>query len=371
MTASNEHVPDPVVPYNALPPMPGADVLETAVTLRASIRARDAIAQLTRVAARIPNPAIVINAIPILEARDSSLIENIITTSDLLFQHQGVLADDADPATKEALRYRTALLAGVTSLRARPLSSRTAIDIVQTMLGSDIGVRKTTGTALRNAVTGETIYTPPEGETVLRDMLAAWERSVHDESIDPLIRMAASHYQFEAIHPFIDGNGRTGRILNTLLLVEAGFIETPILYLSRFILSRRDEYYALLAGVTYDAAWEPWIEFMLEGLRETAVWTTELIQRIDTLMGEVYDKVTNSPGQAIPYDALEVIFTYPYARISTIVDLGIAQRQTASRYLKHLADLGVIEQVAAGREKLYVNRRLLEVLGGAVTWAPV
>ena len=370
MAASNEHVPDPAAPHNALPPMPGADVLETAATLRASIRARDAIAQLTRVAARIPNPAIVINAIPILEARDSSRIENIITKSDSLFRHQA-LAEDADPATKEALRYRTALLAGVRSLHERPLSSRTAIDIVQTLLGTDVGTRKTPGTTLRNAVTGETIYTPPEGETVLRDMLAEWERSVHDESVDPLIRMAASHYQFEAIHPFIDGNGRTGRILNTLLLVEAGFVDTPILYLSRFIVSRRDEYYALLAGVTYDAAWEPWIEFMLEGLRETAAWTSDMIARIDTLMGEVHDKVMNSSGQAIPYDALEVIFTYPYARISTIVDLGIAQRQTASRYLKHLAALGVIEQVATGREKLYVNRRLLEVLGGASTWTPL
>lgn len=370
MDVQNEHMPDPAVPYNALPPMPGPDVLETAGTLRASIRARDALTQLTRVAARIPNPAIVINAIPILEARDSSRIENIITTSDSLFQHQS-LAEDADPATKEALRYRTALLAGVRSLQERPLSSRTAIDIVETLLGTNVGIRKTTGTALRNAVTGETIYTPPEGEAVLRDLLADWERSVHDSSVDPLVRMAACHYQFEAIHPFIDGNGRTGRILNTLMLVELGFVDTPILYLSRFILDRRDEYYALLAGVTYDQAWQPWIEFMLDGLHETAAWTTELIARIERLMAEVNAMVSHSSGQSIPADALEVIFTYPYARIATIVDLGIAQRQTASRYLTHLAALGIVEQIVAGREKLYVNRRLLDVLGGATTWAPL
>lgn len=370
MAASNEHVVDPLRPYNALPPIPGPEVLETAGTLRASIRARDAITQLTRVAARIPNPAIVINAIPILEARDSSLIENIVTTSDSLFQHQS-LAEDADPSTKEALRYRSALLTGVTSLQSHPLSTRTAIDVVTTMLGSEVGVRRTPGTALKNSITGETIYTPPEGADLLRDKLADWERSVHDESIDPLIRMAACHYQFEAIHPFIDGNGRTGRILNTLMLVEAGFIDTPVLYLSRFILRRRDEYYSLLAGVTFDGAWEPWIDFMLEGLRETAIWTTELIGQIDALMGEVYDKVMRSTGQTIPYGALEVIFTYPYARISTIVDLGIAKRQTASRYLQHLSSLGVVEQVASGREKLYVNRRLLEVLSGATSWQPL
>ncbi len=370
MTASNEHVTDPSVPFNDLPPMPGADVLETARTLRASIRARDAIAQLVRAAERIPNPGIVINAIPILEARDSSHIENIVTTSDSLFQYQS-LPEDADPSTKEALRYRSALLTGVTSIATRPLSTRTAVDIVTTLLGTNVGVRKTTGTALRNSRTGAVIYTPPEGETVIRDHLAAWERSVHDETIEPLIRMAACHYQFEAIHPFIDGNGRTGRILNTLMLVEAGFMDTPILYLSRYILSHSADYYSLLAGVTFRGDWEPWIEFMLEGLRETAGWTAELIGRIDALMGEVYATVDAADGPPIPHEALEVIFTYPYARISTIVDRGIARRQTASRYLQRLAALGVVEQVTAGREKLYVNRRLLEVLEGATTWQPL
>lgn len=370
MADGNRHEVHPERPYNELPPIPGAEILETARTLRASIRARDAIVHLVRMAARIPNPAIVINAIPILEARDSSRIENIVTTSDSLFQHQ-TLAHDADPSTKEALRYRTALLAGVKSLHSHPLSSRTAIDIVETLLGTNVGVRRTTGTALKNASTGETIYTPPEGEHLLRDKLAEWEQAVHDDSVDPLIRMAACHYHFEAIHPFIDGNGRTGRILNTLMLVESGFIDAPILYLSRFILSHRERYYALLSDVTYRTAWEPWIEFMLEGLRETAEWTSELIGRIDELMSQVYAKVTASDGQPIPYDALEVIFTYPYARIATIVDRGIAKRQTASRYLQHLAALGIVEQVVAGREKLYVNRRLLDVLAGATTWQPV
>jgi len=370
MTGSNEHIVAPAVPHNALLPMPGREVLETPATLRASIRARDAITQLTRATARIPNPAIVINAIPILEARDSSRIENIVTTSDALFQHQA-LADDADPSTKEALRYRTALLAGVRSLDQRPLCTRTAVDIAETLLGSDVGVRKTTGTALKSTVTGEIVYTPPEGESLIRTKLAEWERSVHDASVDPLIRMAASHYQFEAIHPFVDGNGRTGRILNTLMLVEAGFLDMPIFYLSRFILTNRDRYYSLLSQVTYDGAWETWIEFMLEGLRETAEWTTALVGRIDDLMTEVHAKVKRSPGQVVPFEAFEVIFTYPYTRISTLVEHGIAQRQTASRYLKHLAELGVINQVASGREKLYVNRRLLDVLGGATTWTPV
>lgn len=155
------------------------------------------------------------------------------------------------------------------------------------------------------------------------------------------------------------------------MLVEAGFIDTAILHLSRFILRRRDEYSSLLSRVTFEGAWEPWIGFMLEGLRETATWTTELIGRIDALMGEVYARVMSSTGQPIPYEALEVIFTYPYARISTVVDLGIAKRQTASRYLKHLASLDVVEQVNAGREKLYVNRRLLEVLAGSTTWRPL
>lgn len=370
MPAIDRHDFDPERPYNELPGVPGPDVLETTDSLRASIRARDALARLDQAAAAIPNPAIVINAIPILEARDSSRIENIVTTSDALFQYQAA-AHDADPATKEALRYRTALLAGARSLAEHPLNARTAVDIVETMLGTDVGVRRTSGTALRNAVTGATIYTPPEGETLIRDKLADWERFVHDDRVDPLVRMAAAHYQFEAIHPFIDGNGRTGRIINTLLLVEYGLIRTPIVHLSRSVLEHRDEYYQLLSAVTRDGAWAPWIEFMLRGVHETAAWTTELIHRIDELMAQVHSAVESSSGQVIPPEALEIIFTYPYARISTMVGRGIAQRQTASRYLARLTDLGIVEAEQHGLDKLWVNRRLLRVLSGSTTWDPV
>jgi Fic family protein len=358
-------MPDPAMPYNELPPVPGAELLETHDVLKASIAARDALARLGTAAARIPNPAIVINAIPLLEARDSSRIENIVTTADELFRHQDDDAASTDPAIKEALRYRTALLAGHRSLTSRPVTTRTAVEIVGTLLGGDINVRKIPGTVLRNAQTGAVVYTPPEGEDVLRDKLAEWERFIHDESVDGLVRMAAGHYQFEAIHPFHDGNGRTGRILNTLVLVEQGLLTEPLLYLSRYILERRDDYYRLLRGVTFDGAWSEWLVFMLNGVRETADWTASLVESIAALMARTDAQIRAELPRLHSHELLQVLFTYPYARIGNLVDVGIAKRQTASVYLQELARIGVVEQRAIGREKLYVNGRLLDLLRGA------
>jgi Fic family protein len=362
--------PDPGIPYDALPPLPTGELLETTAVLKASIAARDALARLRAATSRLPNPTIVINSIPLLEARDSSRIENIVTTSDQLFRHQGETAVD-DPAVKEALRYRTALMQGFQSLDQHPITTRTAVTIASTLLGTPTDIRRVPGTTLRNAATGETIYTPPQGEALLRDKLADWERFVHDDSIDSLVRMAASHYQFEAIHPFLDGNGRTGRILNTLMLVERGLLDQPLLYLSRYILERRDEYYRLLRDVTFAGAWQEWLEFMLAGVRETADWTAALVERVMALMALTDEHVRASLPRIHSQELVQLLFTYPYARIGNVVDAGIAKRQTASEYLQRLAGLGVLEQITAGREKLYLNRRLLDVLGGREDWDPL
>jgi Fic family protein len=224
-------------PWNDLPRLPPRVELEPKAVLKQCVTARAALAELKQAAELIPNPAMLVNTLPTLEARASSEIENIVTTADKLFQHARA-EGSADPATREALRYRAALLEGVRALGKRPLSTRIAEAICTQIKGAETTVRKVPGTALTRA-SGEAVYTPPEGEALLRELLANWERFLHaDDALDPLVRMAVAHYQFEAIHPFTDGNGRTGRVLNSLFLVEQGLLPLPILYLSRYIIGR-------------------------------------------------------------------------------------------------------------------------------------
>jgi Fic family protein len=352
----------PDQPYNDLPPIPLGDVLETRPVLRACVAARAALAELKQAAELIPNQAMLINTLPVLEARASSAVENIVTTMDRLFENLHAEAG-ADPDTKEALRYRRSLMEGFRELERRPLSTRTAELVCTTIKGVDMSVREVPGTKLTNAATGETIYTPPVGEDTLRRHLAAWERFMHDErQIDPLIRMAAGHYQFEAIHPFTDGNGRTGRVLNSLFLIEQGLLTMPILYLSRHIIAHRTEYYDRLIAVTRDEAWEPWLIYMLEAVRETATWTLGRIAAIRELSDETARRVRAELPKIYSRELVDTIFEQPYCRIENLVSAGIAKRQTASRYLQLLAELGVLEARKVGREMLYVHPALLAAL---------
>jgi Fic family protein len=269
---------DPTRPYNTLPPLPPKADIESRAILRACIDARATLAALKQAGGLIPNQAVLINTLPLMEAQARSEIENIVTTPDALFRHDQPSERAADPATKEALRYRTALRRGTELLKRRPLSTATAVEICSIIQGRDVEVRRIPGTALKNQATGEIIYTPPVGEALLREKLANWEKFVHDQvAIDPLIRMAAAHYQFEAIHPFTDGNGRTGRMLNELVIIEEGLLDLPVLYLSRYIIRDRADYYRLLLAVTREAAWEEWVLYVLRGVSETATWTTETI----------------------------------------------------------------------------------------------
>lgn len=350
-------------PFNQLPPLPTAEMLETRAVLKACIPARAALAALNQAAALMPNPAMLVNTLPMLEARDSSEIENIVTTADRLFQHAGGAEQLADPATKEALRYRSALYWGAASLRDRPLSTATAVEVCRQIKGVDLDVRRTPGTQLVNERSGEVVYTPPQGEAVLRGLLADWERFVHQATeVDPLIRMAAAHYQFEAIHPFVDGNGRTGRVLNLLFLLQAGLLDLPILYLSRAILRSKADYYRLLRGVTEDGAWEPWLLFMLQGVRETAQWTTAKILAIRALADHTAQHVRGRAPKLYSRELVDVVFEQPYCRIANLVERGIAQRQAASRYLHALTELGVLTPTAVGKEKLFVHPALLRLL---------
>jgi Fic family protein len=358
---------DPSRPYIDLPALPPSVELETRAVLKVCIAARAAVAELKAVGRLIPNQGVLINTIPLLEAQASSEIENIVTTTDQMFLFDGVSEGEADPATKEALRYRTALWEGFEALRARPLSTNTAVQICRAIKGVDMDVRRTPGTTLTNDRTREVIYTPPEGEALLREKLANWEQWMHgalpgSDEIDPLVRMAIAHYQFEAIHPFTDGNGRTGRIINLLYLVEQKLLDIPILYLSRHILRHRSEYYSGLQSVTATGAWEPWLLYMLHGVTETARWTMDKILAVRTLLEETTERMRREAGPIYSRELAELIFVRPYCRISHIVEAGLAKRQTASAYLKHLTDIGILREHKIGREKVFLNPAFIELL---------
>lgn len=351
-------------PYNDLPPLPPPRDVETRAVLKICVEARAALAEARMAGQLIPNPTILINLIPVLEAQASSEIENIVTTTDRLFRFAREAAD-ADPATKEALRYRTALRQGFESLSERPLTTRTAIDVCRTIKGVDMDIRAVPGTALRNDATGKVIYTPPEGADRLRDMLASWERFIHEaEHIDPLVRLALMHYQFEAIHPFTDGNGRTGRVLNLLFLVEQGLLDVPILYLSRYIIENKQDYYRLLLAVTVDGAWEDWILFMLRAVADTAAWTVAKIEAVRDLMAATAEAMKARAPKIYSRELVELMFMQPYCRIADLVEAGIAKRQSASVYLRALAEAGLLEKQKVGRENVFINRALLMTLTG-------
>jgi len=352
----------PSKPYNELPLLPPSVELETKAVLKSCINARAALAELKQAADLIPNQAMLINTLPLLEAKDSSEIENIVTTSDKLFkfaEHD----DQADSATKEALRYRKALYEGWKALSKRPLNTNSAETICSQIKGVQMSVRKVPGTNLTNTATGETIYTPPVGETLLRSLLGNWEKLLHEQpELDPLIRMAVMHYQFEAIHPFTDGNGRTGRVLNILYLVQEELLNLPILYLSRYVIANKADYYTKLLAVTKNESWEDWLLYMLEAVRSTAIWTTQKISNIRRLADHTAEHVRSKLPKIYSRELIDVIFAQPYCRIGNLVTADIAKRQTASEYLKKLVEIGVLKQHQLGREQLFLHPKLVKLV---------
>jgi Fic family protein len=357
---------DPAVAYNELPPLPPANPnLETPEVLKACINARVALAELKQAAELIPNASVLVNALPMLEARASSEIENIVTTTDNMFRYLEAAEGSADSATKEALRYRRALFEGAKMVRKGPITAEMAVKICGTIKNASIEVRANPGTSLRNNTTGEVVYRPPEGRPLLLDKLENWAEFLDAKSVlDPLVRLAVQHYQFEAIHPFADGNGRTGRVINVLYLVQQGLLDKPILYLSRYIIQNKAEYYRGLLEVTADDAWEPWILFMLRGIEDTCLWTTDKIRAIRELMAHTAEYVQRQLPKIYSWELVQLLFMQPYCRIAHVVERDIAKRQTASVYLKQLVDIGILNEVRAGRESLFVHPKYIELLSG-------
>lgn len=354
----------PDVPYQDLPQLPPSADIESKRILKAVVAARSSLAALNESCMLIPNPTVLINSIPILEAQASSEIENIVTTTDELFKYSSMDLDSVMPsATKETLRYRSALRLGFESLATRPLTKTTAIDICSHIQGKDMRIRDLSGTKIANPNTYDVIYTPPEGSELIKDKLSNWEKFIHEpDDVDPLVKMAVAHYQFEAIHPFFDGNGRTGRILNILILVEKGLLALPVLYLSRHIVRHKGDYYRLLNGVTRDGAWEEWILFMIAAVEETADWTRHRIRQIRELRASMADDVRERFPNIYSQELMDVLFEQPYSRIENVVERGLAQRQTASVWLRTLAEAGLLDEIKVGRSKLFVNKAFYDLL---------
>lgn len=355
---------DPSVPFNDLDPIPPKIDLETPQILKACIKANKELAQLKIAERLIPNQKVLISCIPILESQASSAIENIVTTTDELFEHAHDYSSPVSSATKETLRYKEALYKGYLSIKERPLSIETIRNICSTIRSIETNVRTLYGTALINDITGKHIYTPPDNKDKLKSLLFNWQEYIHEENddIDPLIKLAVQHYQFEAIHPFPDGNGRTGRIVNLLYLIQRELLDTPILYLSGYIIKNKSEYYRRLIQVTTKNAWQEWILYFLNGIFETSRWTINKIFAIRTLIKDTATLIKSQAPSIYNKEFIELLFIEPYVSINTVVKSEIIGRDTASKYLKKLCELKILEEKKRGRRKLFINKKFLDLL---------
>lgn len=354
------------IPYNDLPDLPPADFAESFEIYKHLAKASRYLGELNGLCTSLPDPQLLINTIVLQESKDSSAIENIVTTQDELYK-AATEESAASHAAKEVLSYREALYVGLAKMQAQRnlLHTNIMIEIVQTIKQNNVGIRNAPGTALKNAINGEVIYTPPCCEDILREKLAGLERFINDPEIsplDPLIKMALIHYQFEAIHPFFDGNGRTGRIVNALYLVHQELLSQPILYLSSYIAKYKTEYYQLLRGVTEKNNWHDWVMYMLTAIIETAQLTTRKIKSMLLLKEEIEKKMKHALGASFNYDLLQLMFTLPYLRIELLEKKGLAHRQTASTWLKKLTDADIVRPQKLGRTTYFVNYKLMELL---------
>lgn len=354
----------PNEPYQDLPKLPPAVDLETPQVLKAAINATRPLANLNGSCQLLPDPAMLIHIIPILEAQASSEIENIVTTNDELFRAaSGGENANTTPATKEALRYQGALYKGFNLMQDRPLTSNTAKEVCTYLLGYNVDVRSNDGTYIGNPKTRERIYTPPQGKAVIESHLRDWERFVHDfGDLDPLVALALAHYQFKVIHPFSDGNGRTGRIMNLLFLKEHSLLELPVLYLSGYIVRHKDAYYRLLRGVTERGEWTAWIIFILRAIEQTSLWTLDLIEKTRQLQNEFERQIAKISPRLPALELTRIMFSQPYMRIDNVTEKLKCSRPTASKWLGELTGIGLLQLEKVGRTNLYVNEQLLNLL---------
>src|SRR5690554_3740951 len=351
------------IPYNDLPLLPPKADIETKEILRKTISAGRALAQLNGTLLNLPNPTLFLDTIYLQEAKASSEVENIITTNDELYK--SLVADKKieNSATKEVLSYKEALWLGLERLKEKPfITTNLCVSIVQCIKQNTASIRVTPGTTLSNTK-GEVIYTPPSGEVVIREKLANLEKFINeDQTIDPLIKMALMHYQFEAIHPFADGNGRTGRILLLLYLKLSGLLDTPAIYLSEYIIKTKSEYYNSLRGVTENNDWENYILYMLDMIEETSMKGLERLNKITTTMDRTANEIKTKLPKVYSKDLVEILFRLPYTKRQHLIDANMGNPKTVGNYLRTLEEHGFLKSVKVGKERLYLNQHLLTIL---------
>lgn len=355
-------------PTYAIPELPPPGAIETPQVLKALTRAHRYLAELKGRAATIPNQGILIDTLSLQEAKASSEIENIVTTQDELFQLNAFPEIPGSPAAKEVARYRDALRHGFEAQRRLDglLTNNILIAMFQILKRSGGGFRETPGTALKNEGTGDVVYVPPQDANLIRSQMAALETFINagadDTELDPLTSMAIIHHQFESIHPFPDGNGRIGRIINVLYLTRCGLLDIPILYLSRFITRNKPEYYQLLQSVRETGQWEAWILYIVNGVEQTAIETLRLVEGIRHLMAATKNRMRTEHPKIYSQDLLNNLFRHPYTRIDFVQsELGVS-RPTATKYLEELADGGLLIKHKAGRNNYYINQLLVGLL---------
>lgn len=347
---------------------PEAD-LETKRILKQLSRSHRSLAELKGFSDMIPNKNILINAVMINEAKDSSEIENVITTHDELFRAMSS-ENYQNPAAKEVASYRTALWYGYQLVKENSfLSTKMIIEIHELIEPNRTGIRKLPGTVLTNQATGEVVYTPPSGADKILELFSNLEQYINNDfdNIDSLVKLAVIHYQFEVIHPFYDGNGRTGRIVNVLYLVLKELLDSPILYLSKYIIRNKTAYYQLLQEVTINENWEEWILFILQGIEETADETLLLMKKISTLIEYTADELKERLPKIYSRELVNLLFFEFYTKISYIKDGLNVSRKTAANYLSALEDEGFLSSEKIGRERIYLNIKLFEIVTKAGT----
>lgn len=348
-------------PYNSLPLLPpNRNAVETIHILRQESKAAVALAELKGFAKILPNQNILINSVVLKEAKASSEIENVITTQDKLYKAITLKDIQVDHDTKEVLRYREALFTGQKFIQQKGFLNTSGIVKMQKELEqNDAGIRTLPGTALKNGATGEVIYTPPDDRDTIHKLMKNFDDFINtNDELSPLIKLAIQHYQFESIHPFYDGNGRTGRIVNVLYLMLNGLLDTPILYLSGFIIKNKAAYYRLLQEVRTKNNWEEWILYMLKSVEQTSLETMKQIYEINKLFFKTIEQVKKDIPNIYSKELIEALFEQPYCRIDFVMERLSVSRRSASTYLNALAKTGILESKVFGRDAIFINSAL-------------
>ena len=361
MTEKSEF--DQNIPWNEIPLLPPPGEIESRDILKACISAMAALAKANALVKTLPNETVLVHTLPLQEARRSSEIENIVTTNDELYRAMTSDRIQTSPHTKEVLRYREALWAGMSSMRNRPIINTPLLEQICSRIRDIQTNVRTHEVKIQNPTTKQIIYTLPTGHENIVRLLNNLERFINeDNGLQPLVKMAIMHYQFEAIHPFPDGNGRTGRILNILYLIHSALLDVPILYLSRYFIQNRSDYYRCLREVTEDGNWEQWILYVLTAVEQTSRETADTIETIRTLIDNVITQAQNKTKAIEREGFVDLLFKWPYCKINIVERELQCSRITATKYLNEITELGLLEREKVGREYYYINKNLIELL---------